>query len=151
VRGFFSKLWRAAIMAFEDDRNTLSDILRFVKRVLDELVTGRISEDKELFQSAWTAEVRPRLEGLIEGLGNIQNQNDTLWIQLQNHGLTGEQLKLKRKRLAAISAKGVLKRILDIINTILGSIPGAEPVKEFKEFVEEGIDDPNASIAARFI
>jgi len=94
--------------------------------------------------------VRPRLDQLIGGLGTIQNENDPRWSQIQDHGLTGEQLKLKRKRLAAVSATGIFKKILDIINTILGSIPGAEAVKEFKEFVEEGVDDPDASIAARF-
>ncbi len=137
-------------MAFEDDKKTLSDILVFIRSVLDELVGGHITNDKELFQSAWTKEVRPRLDLLIGGLVDIQSDNDPRWNLFQYHGLTGEQLKLKRKRLAAVSATGIFKKILDIINTILGSIPGAEPVKEFKEFVEEGVDDPNASITASF-
>jgi hypothetical protein len=64
--------------------------------------------------------------------------------------LTGEQLTLKRARLAAVVKKGIPGKILDIINTILGSIPGAESIKEFKEFVEEDLDDPNASISASF-
>lgn len=49
-----------------------------------------------------------------------------------------------------MSGKGVKGRILDIINIILGSIPGAGPSKEFKEFTEEAIDDPDAPLQARF-
>jgi hypothetical protein len=33
---------------------------------------------------------------------------------------------------------------------LMGSIPGAEPIKEFKEFVEDDLDDLDASLAARF-
>jgi hypothetical protein len=120
--------------------------------VLDELVEKKITEDKNLFRSAWTKEVRPRLEYLISRMGLISDENSSEWREFQDRGLTGEQLKLKRARLSAVSAKGIPKKILDIINTILGSIPGAEAVKEFKELVEEEISDgPIASIIARFI
>jgi hypothetical protein len=137
-------------MAFNDDKTTLIDILQFIRAVLNELVNSHITEDKPLFESAWNSEVRPRLEHLILDLQSTSGEDDPRWREIQNRGLTGEQLKLKRARLAAVSNKGILGKILDIINTILGSIPGADPIKEFKEFVEEGLDDPNASIAASF-
>jgi hypothetical protein len=90
------------------------------------------------------------LEQLIFDLQSTSGEDNPRWRDMQNRGLTGEQLKLKRARIAAVSKKGIPGKILDIINTILGSIPGADPIKEFKEFVEEGLDDPNASIATSF-
>jgi hypothetical protein len=137
-------------MPFNDDKETLIDILQFIRAVLDELVSSHITDDKQLFESAWNSEVRPRLEQLISDLQSTSGEDNPRWREIQDRGLTGEQLKLKRARLAAVSKKGIPGKILDIINTILGSIPGADPIKEFKEFVEEGLEDPNASIAASF-
>jgi hypothetical protein len=137
-------------MAFSDDKKVLIEILTFIREVLNELVESHITEDKPLFQSAWLLEVRPRLDELILQFESVSREESPLWREVQNCGLTGEQLKLKRTRLAAASLKGVTKRILDLINTILGSIPGAEPIKEFKEFAEDGLDDPNALLTASF-
>jgi hypothetical protein len=137
-------------MVFNDDKQTLISILNFIRNVLEELVSSHITEDKQLFQSAWTSEVRPRLDQLVLDLQSTTGEDNPRWREIQNRGLAGEQLKLKRARLAAVSKKGIPGKILDIINTILGSIPGADPIKEFKELVEEGLDDPNASIAASF-
>ena len=135
-------------MAFGDDKKTLTEILTFIRNVLNELVESHITEDKSLFQSAWSTEVRPHLDGLISQLQAVTGEESPTWQELRGRGLAGEQLKLKRARLAAASSKGITKRILDLINTILGSIPGADPVKEFKEFVEDGLDDLNASISS---
>jgi hypothetical protein len=137
-------------MAFSDDKETLIDILQFIRAVLNELVNSHITDDKHLFESAWNSEVRPRLEQLILDLQSTSGEDNPRWREIHNRGLTGEQLKLKRARLAAVSKKGIPGKILDIINTILGSIPGADPIKEFKEFVEEGLDDADASIGASF-
>jgi hypothetical protein len=137
-------------MAFADDKKTLIEILKFVRTLLQELVDGRITEDKALFQSAWSSEVRPRLDQIISSLASASDEDSPLWRDIHDRGLTGEQLKLKRARLAAVSLKGIPKKILDIVNTILGSIPGADPIKEFKEFVEEALDDSDASIATSF-
>jgi hypothetical protein len=137
-------------MVFNDDKQTLISILNFIRNVLEELVSSHITEDKQLFQSAWTSEVRPRLDQLVLDLQSTTGEDNPRWREIQNRGLAGEQLKLKRARLAAVSKKGIPGKILDIVNTILGSIPGADPIKEFKELVEEGLDDPNASIAASF-
>jgi hypothetical protein len=106
-------------------------------------VSSHITRDKLLFQSAWTSEVRPRLDQLILDLQFTAGEDNPRWREIQSRGLTGEQLKLKRARLAAASLKRIPKKILDIINSILGSIPGAEPINEFKELVEDGLDDPN--------
>ncbi|MDP9049640.1 MAG: hypothetical protein M3O31_02815 [Acidobacteriota bacterium] len=137
-------------MAFIDDKKVLIEILTFIRDVLNELVHSHITENKSLFQSAWSLEVKPHLDELILQFQSISREESPFWRDLQNRGLTGEQLKLKRTRLAAASLKGLTKRVLDLINTILGSIPGAESIKEFKEFAEDGLDDPNASIAVSF-
>jgi hypothetical protein len=140
-------------MPFQDDRATLAQILRFVEMLLNELVP-QISptEDGAQFAVAWNQEVRPALQDLIIRIETIPNPNDTRWLDLHQRGLDGEQLKLKRARLAAASKKGIRKKILDIINTILSSIPGADPIKEFKEFSEEALpDDPKATVVTRFV
>jgi hypothetical protein len=43
-------------MAFNDDKKTLIDILKFIRAVLDELVSSHITDDKQLFESAWNSE-----------------------------------------------------------------------------------------------
>lgn len=141
-------------MAFVDDRATLVQILKFVEMLLNELVP-RIppTEDRSLFETAWNQEVRPALQQLVIQIGSVLGPTDPRWIEIERRGLSGEQLRLKRARLAAASKKGIRKKILDIINTILGSIPGADPIKEFKEFTEEALpdDDGNSPVAARFV
>jgi len=140
-------------MAFQDDRLTLVQILLFVGRVMNELVPQiPPSDDGAQFGLAWSLEVEPALRELIAKMEGINDENDTRWREIQEHGLSGEQLKLKRMRLAAASKKGWRKKILDILNTILGSIPGAGQVKEFKEFTEEALpEDPNARIVTTFV
>ncbi len=139
-------------MAFEDDKKTLVLILEFIERVLEELITEHIQEeDRELFEMAWFREVKPRLQELTRSVYEIPGEDSPAWHQIQDRGLTSAQLQLKRTRLAAASRKGIRKKILDLINTILGSIPGADPIKELKEFGEEALDEGNAPFRARFI
>jgi len=137
-------------MAFRDEKRTLIQILEYVGRLLEELLEY-IPEDRELFASAWYGEVKPRLQLLTNNINDIPDEYDSRWSEFQLRGLTGEQLRLKRARLAAVSKKGALGKILDLINSILGSIPGADPIKEFKELTEEVLEDnPNASARAIF-
>ena len=140
-------------MPFQGDRATLIQILQFVEKLLTELIV-RIPppEDQAQFQIAWSQEVQPKLRELIERIQSISGPNDRRWAGIQRHGLDGEQLKLKRARLAAASRKGIRKKILDIINTILSSIPGADLIKEFKELTEEALpEDQSATVATRFV
>jgi hypothetical protein len=140
-------------MAFQEDRLTLVKILQFVESVLNDLVPQiPPNENGEQFGVAWNLEVRPALRELISRIEDMPDANDTRWREIQARGLSGEQLKLKRMRLAAASKKGWRKKILDLLNTILGSIPGADLVKEFKEFTEEALDDiPKAKIKSMFV
>ena len=137
-------------MSFQDDKKTIIDILRFAERLLEELLKY-ITEDHNLFASAWSAEIKPDLQQLVTKIENIQSEQSPDWIAFRERGLRDEQLKLKRARLAAASKKGWRKKILDILNTILGSIPGADPIKEFKELTEEALgDDPSATVTTKF-
>ncbi len=142
---------RRCTVAFEDDKKTLVAILEFIERVLEELITEHIREDRELFELAWFREVKPRLQELTRSVYEIPGEDSPAWHRFQDRGLTSAQLQLKRTRLAAASRKGIRKKLLDLINTILGSIPGADPIKELKEFGEEALDEGNASFRARFI
>src|ERR1700733_2522958 len=104
-------------MAFDDDKKTLISILQFIQAVLEELVSSHITDDKQLFQAAWNSEVKPRLEQLILDLQSTSGEDNPRWREIQNRGLTGEQLKLKRAALAAVSKKGIAGKIIDIITT----------------------------------
>ena len=138
-------------MSFADDRKTIVEILQFIERLLEELIP-QLQEDRQLFQSAWFNEVQPILRQLIADINNIFDESDARWEEFKRRGLEGDQLKLKRARLAAASKKGLRKKILDIINSILGSIPGADPIKEFKELTEEGLEDiPDVPPANTFL
>lgn len=133
---------------FDGVKESLIKILDFVRTLLEELLPS-LTEDRPLFESAWKNEVKPDLERLITSVRDM-GEGDQTWQDFKQRGLTGEQLKLKAARLAAASRKGLRGRILEIINTILGSIPGPDPIKEFKELTEEGLDDPNATVSASF-
>jgi hypothetical protein len=136
--------------AFDADRETLISILNFVRDVLEELVEFRVREDRELFQSAWFNEVKPRLEELIRELVEMNSEDDPKWRQYVAHGLTGIQAKLKKRRLFSAWSTRIPKKILGIVNTILSSIPGADPVREFKELVEDGIEGSDEPIDTKF-
>lgn len=138
-------------MSFVDDRKTIIEILQFIERLLEELIP-QLQEDRQLFQNAWLNGVQPKLRQLIADINNIPSENDAQWEEFKRRGLEGDELKLKRARLAAASKKGLRKKILDIINSILGSIPGADPIKEFKELTEEGLEDtPDIPPANTFV
>lgn len=132
-------------MPFTEDKGILIRILRDIRDILERVVRERIKEDAELFISTWEKEVRPRLELLIREIEAIPSEESSFWRRLQDHGFSGEQLRLKATRFYAVLKKGPLGKILDIINTILSSIPGADPIREYKEIAEGAVDDLNAS------
>ena len=66
---------------------------------------------------------------------------------LRRAGLVGKSLKLKLQYLANAAMNGWGKRLLDLLNKFLGSLakgfPGAEQVKEFKEWLEGLLNEPD--------
>jgi len=74
---------------------------------------------------------------------------------LRRVGLVGKNLKLKLRYLAKAASGGWRKKLLNLLNKFLGSLaaglPGAESVKEFKEWLEGLLDhepDQDGGIAA---
>jgi hypothetical protein len=66
---------------------------------------------------------------------------------LRRVGLAGKSLKLKLQYLANAATKGWGKKLLDLLNKFLGSlataIHGTEAVKEFKEWLEGLLNEPD--------
>jgi hypothetical protein len=132
-------------MPFTDDRGILIRLLQIIRDILERVTAERIAEDKDLFLNTWFSEVKPGFQSLIQEIEAIPSEENSLWRTLHNHGFSGEQLRLKATRFFHVLEKGPLKKILDIINTILSSIPGADPIREYKELAEGAVDDLNAS------
>lgn len=102
-----------------------------------------------MFLSAWFKEVRPRFDLLIREIEAIPSEESSFWRRLRDHGFSDEQLRLKARRFRAVLGKGVLGKVLGIINTILSSIPGADPIREFKEIMEGAVEALDATIKPR--
>jgi hypothetical protein len=134
-------------MAFDDDKKILGEILGYTDKLLEEL-TNKVKTEQARFKSAWK-EVKASLQGLTTKMANISNEGDEYWGKLKENGLTGTQLTLKRALLVIAATNGVGK-ILKLLNIILGSIPGADAIKEFKELLEDNLEDPEASVNAKF-
>lgn len=132
------------------DQEELHSFIERVRTILSEIVGAQNhllrKEMRPLFTAAW-AEVEPLIP-------NVQTQVKLLSDdRLTQLGLSGAQLRLKLQgfRLAdtALTSGGwrsrLVKKVLDWINILLGSIlagvPGAEPLKELKESIEAEIDD----------
>jgi hypothetical protein len=146
---FPSTLCRGASVTSE--RKQLREFLKDVRTLMREIVEEHHDlfrtdeETRQLFRAAWS-EVNPLFDTAISAL----NSNDYDG-ELKRAGLTGNQLKLKLSgfrraqdhfRLGGWKV-GPLKKVLDWINTILGSlsaIPGVEPIKELKEAIENNLD-----------
>ena len=66
---------------------------------------------------------------------------------LRRAGLVGKSLKLKLQYLANAAMNGWGKRLLDLLNKLLGSlaavIHGTEAIKEFKEWLEGLLNEPD--------
>lgn len=97
---------------------------------------------------AWS-EVKPKLNTIRDALDSPDAQ---VAKKLADAGLTGQQLDLKLKGLSEAWARfqrrgsvRLLRKVLDWINILLGSLasilPGGEGVKELKEAIEKLIGE----------
>jgi hypothetical protein len=134
-------------MALRDDTKSLVEILAFVGELLARLVKELPADEQRSFARAWQ-EVEFGLRRVIEEVDRIDSEQSMLWRVLHERGLTGPQLALKRERLdkarRTAEKTGIWGRVLKLINSILGSlsvIPGVDPVKEFKEMIEDTIEE----------
>jgi hypothetical protein len=131
-------------MAFEGDRNALIGILQFTDNLFVHLIGRLPPQDNARFSDVWTNETRPALQQVINTLQNL-NDTDPIWARLMGAGLTGRSLGLKRHYLAQAASDGFMKKFLKFLNGLLKSlisaIPGIEPVKELKDYIESFFDD----------
>ena len=115
------------------------------------LLKSEIAEDQEirrLLRASWEeVDAQTRVAVRI-----IQQRDEEIIDRLRIYGLTGSQLRLKRgilQRLTDLFSRDrrqkTLRRLLDFVNSILGSLTGAvplfDPLKELKEALEALIGD----------
>jgi hypothetical protein len=123
-----------------EDVKSLENFLDMVREELRVIVEERLNEMpqelREDTEKAWK-EVRGLIDIAQKKLYGIRSE------RLKEAGLTGSSLRLKLKGFMLARADGVRRRILRWMNIILGSLctvlPILEPVKEFKEAVEESL------------
>jgi hypothetical protein len=142
---------------FEEQKTAIIGILEFTDKVLPSLIGRLPAEEQPRFQNAWNNEIKQQLATVIARIEELTLPSDDLWKSLQVVGLTGESLDLKRYLLASSAEGGLRKRFLKILNSWLGSlaevIPGAHPVKELKELLEDFFDkdpEPDSGLTTIF-
>jgi hypothetical protein len=142
-----------ATSATATDRQRLSEFLDKVQEVLKMMVDGRDllfrQALRDAIDKAWP-DVQLAIDAVkIELTAHSRPSRDEA---LANAGLCNAQLTLKLRgfdraydRFQKRGTLVLLAKLLKWINAILGSlasaIPGAEPIKEFKEALEADIND----------
>jgi hypothetical protein len=143
-------------MPLKEERDAIIEVLQFTE-ILFNLLIPKLNEfDRGLFQDAWN-ETRPILEQQISLLPSITSEQHPVWSAIQTVGLTGKNLAMKLHYLAKAASGGWRKKILDLLNKFLsslaGGLPGIEPIKELKEWLEEQLGDdpePDAAISTAY-
>lgn len=143
-----------------DDRRSLVNFVSEVQELLGNTVADPSrwfpTELHEPLQSAWE-EVTPSFDMAGRYLTEPPDAS-LLEAQLAHVGLTGGQLRLKRTGWERARdafrerfTKRALGRALGWANIILGSlaglIPGGDAIKEYKEAVEQAVEDAEADEA----
>jgi hypothetical protein len=143
-------------MPLNEDRDAIIEVLQFTGKLFDLLISRFDEPDLSLFQNAWN-ETRPVLDQHISLLGSVTSESNPVWTAIQRVGLTGNNLKMKLHYLAKAASGGWRKKLLDLLNKFLGSLagglPGVEPIKELKEWLEEQIgddSDPDSGIISTY-
>jgi len=87
----------------------------------------------------------------------LQSENGLLSSFMRRVGLIGKSLKLKLHYLAERASGGWRTNLLNLLNKFLGSLggglPGVEPIKEFKEWLEgfsEDQPEPDEGVRALY-
>lgn len=135
----------------DDWRNDVSLLVKFLRDLCDVLqmaVSRRVPEPARKGMTGLLLSSQVYVDAAIEELNAIGGQQDGLWKQLVRVGLAGEALVAKLDELRDRMVNGPLLSVLELGNTILGSLATAlhlDPLKEAKEVVENrmkyGSDD----------
>lgn len=134
-------------MPLVEDRDAIVEVLQFTEKLFDLLIPRLSQPDPQLFQEAWN-ETLPVLQQQVGLLNALTSEGNPTWSAIQRVGLTGNSLKMKIQYLAKAASGGWRERLLDLPYKFLGSLasglPGVEPVKELKEWLEDQVgDDPD--------
>ena len=139
--------------ATDQDRDTLFEFLNGVRTILQEIVNAKVILFRESLrdplENAWDTSVRNTIE-MVQY--QLRNPPPGLNEALGDSGLSGSELTFKIQgfrmafdRFWQRGTVNLLKKLLNWINTILKSliaaIPGAEAINEFKEAIENEIND----------
>lgn len=96
-------------------------------------------------QQGYDAEDWARAENELSG--RLRTESGPFHRLLRRVGLAGKSLKLKLRQLAQAASKGIPAQVLKLLNKFLGSLAGATPpieaVKEFKEWLEDLVLEPD--------
>jgi hypothetical protein len=136
-----------------DPRPALRAFVLAVRDLLEELArTNADPQGRPLFylplladlRAAW-AEAKPAFDVVAGRIENISDQS------IAEHGLSGNQLKFKLNVIRFIYerylsvGKGIIKKLLDIIDdllkSILDAIGGGGAVEEIKDFIKDSVDE----------
>jgi len=129
----------------DDWRNDVSLLVKFLRDLGDVLqmtVTNRVPEPARTGMVGLLLSSLVYADAAIEELNAIDGQGHGLWQRLVRVGLTGEALLAKLDEWRDRAVNGPLLSVLELGNTILGSLATAlhlDPLKEAKEVVENRV------------
>lgn len=131
-------------MPLMEDRDGIIEVLEFTEKLFDLLIQRLNHVDRQLFQDAWS-ETRPTLDQQRALLRSITSEEHPMWSAIRRVGLTGKNLAMKLHYLAKAASGGWRRKLLHLLNKFLGSlasgVPGVEPIKELKEWLEGQIEN----------
>lgn len=140
-----------------EDRDGIIEVLKFTEKLFDFLIQRLNPVDRQFFQDAWS-ETRQTLDQQRALLGSITSEQHPMWSAIRRVGLTGKNLVMKLHYLAKAASGGWRRKLLDLLNKFLGSlasaVPGVEPIKELKEWLEGQIEndpDPEPAISSLYL
>jgi hypothetical protein len=126
--------------SWQDDVDGLVAFLKDLEAVMMFLVNDRVPErQRKEFLDCWEA-TQVRINIAIAQLRTIGNDNDPIYVELHNEGLTKKPLKLKLREYFRRIDVSPVPAVLEMADRILGSLfpvlYDLGPVKEFKETLE---------------
>jgi|SRR5208282_2831688 len=131
-------------MPLIEDRDALVEVLEFTEKLFDLLIPKLKQGDKQLFEEAWN-ETRPTLQQQVTWLKTITSEENPIWMAIKRVGLTSKNLAMKLHYLAIAASGGWRTKLFDLLNKFLGSLagglPGIEPIKELKEWLESVVEN----------
>jgi len=133
------------LTSWSDDVNGLVQFLQDLKEIMRFLIRDRLPKTpRELFEQC-SPTVETQMDIAIAELKQIDSENHEIYIKLRDADLTGNPLKLKLRefwrRIRTSPVSAVLKTADRILGSLFPILATLEPVKEFKETLEERLEN----------